>query len=325
MAKKKKSNTGGILIIILLVVVIMSIMWAMYSNQESAEVLDDSIIETPNLVEVTPEPIEEPSPVPEEVVAPETTPVPTITPGQVQDASGFDDTLDPETISNDSLFWSFKRNEEHLPVQAYTEVDLESYGAYYQVETDEKVIYLTFDNGYEQGYTASILDTLLEHGVKAAFFVTKHYIVTNPELVIRMKEEGHIVGNHSATHPDFSLISVDQIEEEIMLTADTMAELTGYDMDLFLRPPRGTYSERSLYVTRSLGYRSIFWSLAYVDWEIDNQPGKEAALSHVMTYYHKGCIMLLHAVSESNTEALGDMIEGLKAEGYRFGYLFEVE
>jgi len=244
------------------------------------------------------------------------------------DQSGFDMTIDTATLSNDMQSWSWRRNTDHEPVEIYSTFspdELKALGTYYMVDTEEKVVYLTFDEGYENGYTESILDTLLAYNVKAAFFVTKTYIESRPDLVIRMKEEGHIVGNHSATHPDFTTLTDEEIETELISTADTMAELTGYDMDMFLRPPEATYSERTLYVARRLGYRNIFYSIAYQDWLVDDQLGAEAALDHVMTNYHKGAIILLHAVSSSNAEALGDMISELQALGYRFGYLYEVE
>lgn len=238
----------------------------------------------------------------------------------------FDYTLDPDTILNETLGWSFKRNSEHTPVIGYNEgIDLEKYGAYYIVETEEKVIYLTFDAGYENGYTAKMLDALLENNAQASFFVTESYIKRNTDLVIRMKEEGHIVANHSVTHPSFPTLTEEELRKELEDTANTMAELTGYDMDPFFRPPSGEYSERILYLIRKYGYRTIFWSLTYLDWNVNEQPGAEYAYDHVMTNYHPGAIPLIHAVSESNAEALDDILKSLKAEGYRFGNLYEVE
>lgn len=238
----------------------------------------------------------------------------------------FNYTIDPETLSNETIGWSYRPNSEHTPVIGYNEgIDLEKYGAYYLVETEEKVIYLTFDEGYENGYTAKILDILLENNVQATFFVTESYITGNTELVIRMKEEGHIVGNHSVNHPSFPTLSEEELKKELEDTATTMAELTGYDMDTFFRPPYGEFSERTVYLTRKYGYRTIFWSLSYLDWDVNKQPGAEYAYNHVMTNFHPGAIPLLHAVSESNTEALDDILKSLKAEGYRFGNLYEVE
>lgn len=238
----------------------------------------------------------------------------------------FDGTGDPSTLSNESYSWSFKRNSDHSPVTGYSQgIDLSSYGAYYKVDTEEKVIYLTFDEGYENGHTAEILDILKANDVQAAFFVTKPYITSNPDLCTRIKDEGHVVGNHSVTHSKFSTLSEDEIEQELVVTQQTFEEVTGYEMDLFFRPPAGEYSERALFDIIKTNYRTIFWSLAYQDWDVNNQPGKEAAYKHVMDNHHPGGIFLLHAVSKSNTEALDDILKALKAEGYRFGSLYEVE
>ena len=140
-----------------------------------------------------------------------------------------------------------------------------------------------------------------------------------------MVEEGHLVGNHTENHPNMAAISDETLYEEITSLSDKYVNLTGQEMDPFLRPPSGKYSEKSLYLTRKLGYRTIFWSMAYKDWETDNQPGKQAAYDHVMSNYHNGAIILLHAVSESNTQALDDILKDLKALGYRFGSLYELE
>jgi len=228
-------------------------------------------------------------------------------------------------LSNEKKSWSFKRNSEHIPTVAYADFDISKYGGYYLGNTAEKVIYLTFDEGYENGYTPTILDTLKENDVKATFFVTKPYIEKEPGLVKRMKEEGHLVGNHSVTHPSFPEISDEQISEEIIETANYMEEVTGYKMDYFFRAPKGEYSERTLKLTNDLGYKSIFWSLAYADWDVNKQPGKLYAYDHVRTNIHPGAIPLLHAVSQSNTEALDDIIKEVKKEGYSFGSLYDLK
>jgi len=230
-----------------------------------------------------------------------------------------------ELLSNEKKGWSFKRNSEHRPIIAYTDFDVREYGGYYLGNTGEKVIYLTFDNGYENGYTPTILDTLKENDVKAIFFVTKSYIKYEPELVKRMKDEGHLVGNHSVTHPSFPEISDEQVAEEILDTESYMEEMTGYKMDTFFRPPMGEYSERTLKLTNDLGYKSIFWSLTYKDWDVKNQLGKQYAYDHVINNIHPGAIPLLHAVSSSNTEALDDIIKEIKKEGYSFGSLYDLK
>ena len=218
----------------------------------------------------------------------------------------------------DEKEWWFRRNSDHLPPSAQSEIAIGQYDAYYLGDTQHKVVYLTFDEGYENGYTAQILDILKEHNIKAAFFVTTPYIESEPELVQRMVDEGHIVGNHSTTHPRMSTLSDAQIQTELQECADAFQALTGQEMPKYFRPPSGVYSIHSLEQTQAAGYKTIFWSFAYADWDPDNQPGKQAAFDMVKDYTHNGCILLLHAVSQSNTEALSDMIEYLQAQGYVF-------
>lgn len=289
--------------------------------------LQDIVIEEPVTEEaaVVEEPAVEEVPVVEEEPIVEEQPSQGIGEGSdTQD--NFNDTLDPSALSNEGYSWSFKRNSDHLPVTGYTQgIDLAAYGTYYKVDTEEKVIYLTFDQGYENGHSSEILDILKANDVQAAFFVTKPYITSNPELCIRMKEEGHLVGSHSVTHSKFSTLSSQEIEQELIENQKTFEDVTGYEMDLFFRPPGGDYSESALYDISKANYRTIFWSLAYKDWDVKNQPGKQAAYDHVLENYHPGGIFLLHAVSQSNTEALDDILKALKAEGYRFGSLYEVE
>lgn len=227
--------------------------------------------------------------------------------------------------SNKAISWSFKRNSDHSPVIGYNQgVDLQKFGAYYIGDTSQKVIYLTFDEGYENGYTPSILDTLKANNVKAAFFLTKPFIRDEPELSKRIAEEGHIVGNHTVNHPSMPDKSDEELVYEIEETARYYKEVTGYEMDKFFRPPAGEFSERTLDITNKLGYKTVFWSLAYVDWDVNNQPGKEEAYKHIMDNYHNGGIFLLHAVSQSNAEALDDIIKSLKEEGYTFASLYEL-
>ncbi len=247
---------------------------------------------------------------------------------QFSTEDNYDVDIDLDALDSTSVDWSFKRNTDHTPVTGYYTIDLDLFGAYFinHNAAEEKVVYLTFDEGYENGFTPEILDTLAANNVKATFFLTKPYIDSNPELVKRMIEEGHQAGNHSKTHGDFGSMSDDTIYEELTQTADAFEEVTGQKMDPFFRPPSGKYSERALYVIRKLGFRSIFWSMAIPDdWNVEAQPGKEYVYNHVMTNYHNGCIILLHAVSESDTQALDDILKDLKAEGYRFGSLYELE
>ena len=183
--------------------------------------------------------------------------------------------------------------------------------------SDEKILYLTFDCGYENGLTSDILDTLKEKNIKAAFFCTLPQVQENSELVARMIKEGHIVGNHSVTHPDFSALSLSEIVEEVKGFDDYMRQNFGYS-SLYFRYPQGKYSEYALTVLNELGFKCVFWSLAYVDWETDNQKGAAYAYETVMSRIHPGAVILLHSVSSDNAEALGDIIDSCREKGYKF-------
>lgn len=193
------------------------------------------------------------------------------------------------------------------------------YGKYNAVfiGEDTKNIYLTFDEGYENGYTAPILDTLKEKDVCAVFFVTYDYVKRNPELVKRMIDEGHIVGNHSYSHPSFPSLSVEKARDEILKLHDYVLDNFNYEMKLF-RFPMGESSDRMLALVNSLNYKSVFWSFAYADWTTTAQPEKSYALNHIVDSAHNGCIYLLHAVSKTNTEVLGEAIDKIRANGYVF-------
>lgn len=187
-------------------------------------------------------------------------------------------------------------------------------------EEGGKNIYLTFDEGYENGYTAKILDVLKEKGVKAVFFCTMPYIKQQPELVQRMIDEGHIVGSHSVTHPSEGMISLSiakQKEEMETLQKYVADNFNGYQVQLF-RYPAGIYSDQSLALMGSLGYTSVFWSFAYADWDVNNQPNEAEALKKCVDKLHPGAIYLLHAVSKTNTNILGDFIEQAREKGYTF-------
>lgn len=225
---------------------------------------------------------------------------------------------------NDSKSWWFRRNTENIPPSAQQEINIAQYDAYYIGDTSKKIIYLTFDEGYEAGYTAQILDTLKENDVKAMFFVTGHYLNSQPELVKRMADEGHLVGNHSYDHLDHTAVSDDEMIADIENCQQLITDTVGYEMPRFFRPPSGVYSIRTLEKAQELGYKTIFWSFAYKDWDTSAQPTVEEAFDMVVDNYHNGCIMLLHAVSEANTNALDDMIKFLKNEGYEFRSLMEL-
>jgi len=221
---------------------------------------------------------------------------------------------------NKVLGWYYSPNKEHNQVQTsllYRTL-MEQYRGIWLGSTSSNWLYLTFDEGYENGYTPKILDVLKEENVPAAFFITGYYLQENPELVQRMLAEGHIVGNHTSNHYSMPKLNEAKLMEEIKSLADSYRRLTGRKIAPFLRPPMGEFSEASLWVTCSLGYSSVFWSFAYRDWETDNQRGKEYAYQQVMANHHPGAVILLHAVSKDNTEALADIIRGLKGLGYEF-------
>jgi peptidoglycan-N-acetylmuramic acid deacetylase len=227
-------------------------------------------------------------------------------------------------LSNAKKGWYFNRNKEHVPPSAQGDFDIRQFDAYYLGDTSQKTVYLTFDEGYENGYTSQILDILKEKGVTAAFFVTKPYITSQPDLINRMISEGHLVANHSDTHPSFPGLSDEQVKAELTETAQAFKDVTGLDMPMFFRPPMGEYSARTLAMTMQEGYKTIFWSFAYADWDVNSQKGKDYAYEMIMNDLHNGQIMLLHAVSQSNTEALGDVIDSCRANGFEFKSLYDL-
>lgn len=200
---------------------------------------------------------------------------------------------------------------------------LEKYGGRYVGDTTKKVVYLTFDEGYENGYTGQILDTLRDNNVKAAFFITGPYLKEHQDLVRRMVEEGHTVGNHTVHHPSLPEKSDAEIEEEVLGLERAFTEKFSIKMK-FLRPPKGEYSEKSLSVTSKLGYCNLFWSFAYDDWHRDKIRGPEYAYNKVIKNLHNGEIMLLHAVSKDNADALDMIIKGVRGSGYEFGNVEEL-
>ena len=222
------------------------------------------------------------------------------------------------SADNTLIGWGLGRDRDSLgrPIDAVKAQ--EKYGAHSALFIDasgEKNLYLTFDEGYENGYTGAILDTLKEKGVKAVFFVTYDYCVSSPDLVERMIAEGHTVGNHSYTHPSFPSCSEEKVVEEVMTLHDYVKENFDYEMKLF-RFPMGEFSERTLLQLENLGYTSVFWSFAYQDCNTESQPSAEEAFETVTSAAHSGAIYLLHAVSKANAEALGDIIDFWRSEGY---------
>lgn len=216
--------------------------------------------------------------------------------------------------------WGIARQPENKTPRADPGANevLSKYGGKYVGDLNQKVVYLTFDEGYENGYTPKILDTLRDNNVKAAFFITGPYLNEHQDLVRRMIEEGHTVGNHTIHHPSLPEKSDAQIEEEVLGLERAFNEKFGLKMR-FLRPPKGEYSERSLNITSKLGYCNLFWSFAYDDWHRDKIRGPEYAYNMVMKNLHNGEIMLLHAVSKDNADALDMIIKGVRNSGYEFG------
>jgi len=197
--------------------------------------------------------------------------------------------------------------------------------AFFVDDGDEKVIYLTFDAGYENGYMGQILDVLKETEVSAAFFVVGTYIRDNPELVTRMVNEGHIVGNHTMNHPDMSAISSEEaFISELSQAEELYKALIGEDMPHYYRPPQGKYSESNLQMAAKLGYTTVFWSLAYVDWYVDDQPTREQAFEKLIPRIHPGAVVLLHSTSETNANILKELIAEYKEMGYEFKCLDEL-
>lgn len=238
--------------------------------------------------------------------------------------SNRDDGVVEAAASNDNWGLSFQE-EGKTPVGNATPEFLKQYNAYFCGNSEDKKIYLTFDCGYENGYTPAILDALEKHNVKAAFFVVSNYLETSPDLVKRMVEEGHIVGNHTYHHPDMSQISDPaSFQEEITSLEKKYQEITGLEMQKFYRPPQGKYSESNLKMAQELGYQTVFWSLAYVDWYLDQQPTQEEAYAKLLPRIHPGAVVLLHSTSKTNAEILDDLLTKWEQEGYTFGTLNEL-
>ena len=211
------------------------------------------------------------------------------------------------------------QTEGKPPVATVEAARLKKYDAAYIGNTAEKVLYLTFDAGYENGCTEKILDTLKKHDVKAAFFLVGNYIEKNADLVRRMVAEGHIVGNHTMHHPDMSKITDKaSFAKELQQLEELFCSTTGKELPKFYRPPQGAYSEDNLKMAQELGYKTVFWSLAYVDWNNDNQPTAEYAFSKLLPRTHNGAVLLLHSTSKTNAQILDELLTKWKAAGYRF-------
>lgn len=211
------------------------------------------------------------------------------------------------------------------PVGNASAQELAKYDGAYLGDTAEPVLYLTFDAGYENGCTAKILDVLKAHQVPAAFFLVGSYLERNPELVKRMAQEGHIVGNHTAHHYDMSKISDEStFAQELEEVEALYQRITGEPMAKYYRPPQGVYSQENLAMAQKLGYKTVFWSLAYVDWQNDSQPTREEAMAKLIPRIHNGAVILLHSTSQTNAEILDELLTKWEQMGYTFGTLEEL-
>lgn len=235
--------------------------------------------------------------------------------------------VDPENVrglGETAINHSFGVSQNGVPheISVNNQKIYEKYGGLCLDTSGEKVIYLTFDCGYENGCTEKILDTLKEKNVHAAFFVTLPHVKSCPELIARMINEGHIVGNHSVNHPNFSTISRTQMVEEIEGLDNYLRTKFGYSAPFF-RFPEGACSESALDLVQNLEFKSVFWSSAYADWDTNSQKGAQYAFDTVTSRLHPGCVLLLHAVSPDNAEALGNIIDYARSQGYEFKSLSE--
>ncbi len=230
----------------------------------------------------------------------------------------------PTAAGTESKNWGLGFGENGQPPTGNESVEeLAKHHAYFL--GDEKKIYLTFDCGYENGNMDNILNALKKHQVTATFFVVGNFINDNPELVKRMADEGHNIGNHSFTHPDMSVMNEEDFKKQLSDLENKYKEVTGNEVVKLYRPPQGKYSLHSLDMANALGYKTIFWSLAYVDWYEDKQPTKEEAFDKLLTRIHPGAIVLLHSTSKTNGEILDELLTKWEEMGYEFGDLKELE
>ena len=228
------------------------------------------------------------------------------------------------SVSNQKIEWGIKRNDNHEQpdVGSKNRKILEENNGICLGNAEEKIIYLTFDEGYEAGYTEEILKILKENDVKAAFFLTAHYVNTEEDLVKQMIDDGHIIGNHTVNHKSMPTLTEEEIKQEVMDLHQSVYEKFGYEMK-YIRPPKGEFSEKTLMVTNALGYKNVMWSFAYEDWNEKKQPDENQAKEKILNNLHNGEIMLLHGNSKTNTNILDSMIKEIKNRGYEFKSLDE--
>lgn len=246
---------------------------------------------------------------------------------EFQDSLNFDINVSDADYSgfvNKNIGWGFKKEKKAAPeIDEKTKQMFVRNNTFYIGNQSEKALYLTFDEGYENGYTSVILDVLKEKGVPAAFFITGPYLDMQKELVDRMVNEGHVVGNHTENHPNLAKSDLNKINYELKTLEDKFYQKYNKSM-MFMRPPEGEYSEKLLEYASDMGYKTVLWSFAYKDWDINQQKGASYAVDQIIPYLHNGAIILLHAVSSDNAQALGDIIDYAKEQGYEFKSLEEL-
>lgn len=223
--------------------------------------------------------------------------------------------------ANEEYNWFIKKKGSMTPDFPRIAKETEKYSAYYIGDTGEKTIYLTFDAGYENGNIEKILDTLKAEGVPAAFFLLDHLIIKNTDLVLRMANEGHLVCNHTKNHKNLCSASEEVIKQDILGLEDIYRQRCGLEMSKYFRFPEGKFSIEALKTVSSMGYKTIFWSLAYCDWDNTKQPSKECAIKNILDNTHPGAVILLHPTSKTNAEILPELISSWRAMGYSFGTL----
>lgn len=235
---------------------------------------------------------------------------------------------EPESVaaSGEISNWGLSFQQEGQPPIANATAEyLAQFDGIYCVPTEEKILYLTFDAGFENGNTEKILDALKKHGVKATFFLVGNYLETQPDLVRRMVQEGHTVGNHTYSHPDMSKISDrESFRQELEKNEALYQQVTGAEMPKLYRPPQGKYCESNLRMAQELGYKTVFWSLAYVDWYENDQPTPQQAFDKLLPRVHPGAVVLLHSTSRTNGDILDELLGKWEELGYRFGDMGEL-
>ena len=227
-------------------------------------------------------------------------------------------------LSNQKICWGIKRAENHMQpdLGSKNKELMDKYEGISMGNAQDKYVYLTFDEGYEAGYTPRILQILKENNVKAAFFITAHFANTQEELVKEMIQEGHIIGNHTVNHKSMPDITDEQVKSEVMDLHTAIYQKFGYEMK-YIRPPKGEFSQRTISLTNGLGYKTVMWSFAYDDWNEDKQGREEYAKKKILDNVHPGAVILLHGNSKDNTNVLDYCIKEIKNMGYEFKTLDE--